>query len=71
MEHVSFLREPLDWSTGDQQTLDGMARTWSSVSSYPSETSDLLGDAVKTDTATREGDDSAGTAGPSNEPSPG
>ena len=43
MEHVSFLREPLDWLTGDQQTLDGMAQTWSSVSSYLTETATDLG----------------------------
>lgn len=50
MEHVSFLSEPLDWLTGDQQTLDGMARTWSSVSSYLDETSTTLKDAVTGDT---------------------
>lgn len=59
IEHVDFLREPLDWLTGDQQTLDGMAQTWSSVSSHMSETSEMLKDAVNTDTAAWEGQDSA------------
>lgn len=45
--------------TGDQQTLDGMAQMWSSVSSYLSVTSDLLKVAVTTDTTTWQGDDSA------------
>jgi hypothetical protein len=58
MEHVSFLSEPLDWLTGDQQTLDGMAQTWSSVSSYLDETSTTLKDAVSGDTAGWSGLDS-------------
>lgn len=58
MEHVSFLSEPLDWLTGDQQTLDGMAQTWSSVSSYLDETSTTLKDAVSGDTAGWSGQDS-------------
>ncbi|MEU5697066.1 hypothetical protein [Actinosynnema sp. NPDC020468] len=59
MEHVDFLREPLDWLTGDQQTLDGMAQTWQSVSSYLDETSTALKDAVSGDTANWEGADTA------------
>ncbi|GLZ31933.1 hypothetical protein Lesp02_41210 [Lentzea sp. NBRC 105346] len=58
IEHVDFLREPLDWLTGDQQTLDGMSKTWSSVSSYMEETATLLKDAVQRDTASWQGKDS-------------
>jgi hypothetical protein len=50
IEHVDFLREPLDWLVGDQQTLDGMAKTWASVSSYLTDTATDLGNAVKNDT---------------------
>ncbi|SDG04329.1 hypothetical protein SAMN05216553_10541 [Lentzea fradiae] len=58
-EHVSFLREPLDWLTGDQQTLDGMAQTWSSVSSYLDEISTDLKNAVDKDAGQWAGQDSA------------
>ncbi|MGW6935350.1 WXG100 family type VII secretion target [Lentzea sp. NPDC054927] len=58
MEHVSFLKEPLDWLTGDQQTLDGMAQTWSSVSSYLDEISTDLKDAVNKDAGQWVGKDS-------------
>ncbi|WP_053721669.1 WXG100 family type VII secretion target [Saccharothrix sp. NRRL B-16348] len=58
IEHVDFLREPLDWLVGDQQTLDGMAKTWASVSDHLTETATDLGNAVKNDTAAWEGRDS-------------
>jgi hypothetical protein len=57
-EHVPFLKEPLDWLTGDQQTLDGMAQTWSSVSSYLDEISTDLKDAVNKDAGQWVGKDS-------------
>ncbi|MGW6449794.1 hypothetical protein [Lentzea sp. NPDC055074] len=58
-EHISFLKEPLDWLTGDQQTLDGMAQTWSSVSSYLDEISTDLKKAVDNDAGQWVGRDSA------------
>jgi len=32
IEHVSFLREPLDWVVGDQAALEDMASTWGNIS---------------------------------------
>lgn len=58
IEHVDFLREPLDWLVGDQQTLDGMAKTWASVADYLGGTAAELGHAVKNDTAAWQGRDS-------------
>lgn len=58
-EHIGFLKEPLDWLTGDQQTLDGMAQTWSSVSSYLDEISTDLKNAVNNDAGQWVGQDSA------------
>ncbi|MEV1117253.1 hypothetical protein AB0I91_19450 [Actinosynnema sp. NPDC049800] len=58
IEHVDFLREPLDWLVGDQQTLDGMALTWASVADHLAETATQLGDAVKNDSAGWQGEDS-------------
>ncbi|MET9225351.1 hypothetical protein [Lentzea sp. NPDC003310] len=57
-EHVSFLKEPLDWLTGDQQTLDGMSQTWQSVGSYLGEISTDLKNVVNQDTGQWLGDDS-------------
>ncbi|WP_394621181.1 hypothetical protein JNUCC0626_19440 [Lentzea sp. JNUCC 0626] len=57
-EHVSFLKDPLDWLTGDQQTLDGMARTWQSVGSYLDEISTDLKSAIDQDAGQWLGDDS-------------
>ncbi|SER45943.1 hypothetical protein [Lentzea albida] len=57
-EHVSFLKEPLDWLTGDQQTLDGMAQTWQSVGSYMDEISTDLKSVVDKDAGQWLGDDS-------------
>lgn len=58
MEHVSFLKEPLDWLTGDQTTLDGMAKTWQSVGSYLDEVQTDLKDTVNKDAGQWQGDDS-------------
>lgn len=58
MEHVSFLKEPLDWLTGDQTALDGMAKTWQSVGSYLDEVQADLKDTVNKDAGQWQGDDS-------------
>lgn len=58
MEHVSFLKEPLDWLTGDQTALDGMAKTWQSVGSYLGEVQTDLTDIVNKDAGQWQGDDS-------------
>jgi hypothetical protein len=49
MEHVSFLHEPLDWLTGDQETLDGMSKTWGNISNHLEQVSTDLKDWVGTD----------------------
>jgi len=49
IEHVSFLKEPLDWLTGDQQTLDGMSKTWGNISNHLEVVSTDLTDCVKND----------------------
>ncbi|GGU47023.1 WXG100-like domain-containing protein [Lentzea flava] len=58
VEHVWFLKEPLDWLIGDQEALDGMAKTWESVSKYLEDTSDDLRNWVKNDTTGWTGKDS-------------
>ncbi|SMD12357.1 hypothetical protein [Lentzea albidocapillata] len=58
IEHVDFLKEPLDWLVGDQEALDGMAKTWESVSGYLKDTSDDLRNWVKNDTTGWTGKDS-------------
>ena len=58
IEHVDFLKEPLDWLVGDQEALDGMAKTWESVSDYVKDTSDDLRNWVKNDTTGWTGKDS-------------
>jgi uncharacterized protein YukE len=42
IEHVSFLREPLDWVVGDQAALDDMAGTWENISAEMDAVSDDL-----------------------------
>lgn len=51
MEHVSFLKEPLDMLTGDQQSLDVMVKTWEGVSNHIEEASTELAGYVKADSA--------------------
>lgn len=58
IEYVPFLQEPLDWLTGDQTALDGMAKTWQSVGSYLDEVSTELKDTVNKDAGQWQGDDS-------------
>ncbi|MGI5503009.1 WXG100 family type VII secretion target [Lentzea sp. CA-135723] len=58
IEHVSFLREPLDWLIGDQEALDGMAKTWETVSGFMEETSEDLRTWVRDDTTGWAGKDS-------------
>ncbi|MBM7860756.1 hypothetical protein JOD27_004566 [Lentzea nigeriaca] len=58
VEHVWFLKEPLDWLIGDQEALDGMAKTWENVSDYLKDTSDDLRNWVKNDTSGWTGKDS-------------
>ncbi|MHA6798060.1 WXG100-like domain-containing protein [Bounagaea algeriensis] len=31
MEHVSFLREPLDWLAGDEHAINAMSQTWKNI----------------------------------------
>ncbi|MGI5501095.1 hypothetical protein [Lentzea sp. CA-135723] len=49
IEHVPFLREPLDWLTGDQQQLDSMSKTWGNVANHLDQVSTDLEQWVKTD----------------------
>ncbi|WP_394616526.1 WXG100 family type VII secretion target [Lentzea sp. JNUCC 0626] len=58
VEHVWFLKEPLDWLIGDQEALDGMAKTWESVSDHLKDTSDDLRNWVNNDTTGWSGKDS-------------
>ncbi|TWP52543.1 hypothetical protein FKR81_09480 [Lentzea tibetensis] len=58
IEHVDFLREPLDWLVGDQEALDGMAKTWEAVSGYLKETADDLRNWVENDSSAWSGKDS-------------
>ena len=50
IEHVSFLRVPLDWVTGDQVYLDKMAATWKGIGDELSQAADDLAGIYRTDT---------------------
>lgn len=56
MEHVGFLKEPLDALTGDQQALEAMSTTWMNIGQEVQGASDDLTNAVKQDTANWSGD---------------
>jgi hypothetical protein len=39
-EHISFLREPLDWVAGNPQAIEGLALTWNNISMEMSSAAD-------------------------------
>lgn len=49
IEYVGWLREPLDWLTGEQQELDVVAGTWTGISDEMNQAADDLESAYKTD----------------------
>jgi hypothetical protein len=51
IEHVSFLSEPLDWLTGDQNTLENMAGTWGNIGDEIAKVSADLDSDVQKDAA--------------------
>ncbi|MEV6827523.1 hypothetical protein [Amycolatopsis sp. NPDC051102] len=55
MEFFPWLREPLDWLTGDQTALENMVGTWENVGKELEKISTALQDTVKKDSATWEG----------------
>ncbi|WP_020669108.1 hypothetical protein [Amycolatopsis nigrescens] len=55
IEHVDFLKEPLDWLTGDQDTLDLTVQTWAKISEHVQKTAEELTDSVQKDCAHWEG----------------
>lgn len=46
IEHVEFLKEPLDWVTGDQDALDLEVQKWKQISKHVQETGEQLAAAV-------------------------
>ncbi|MHA6802045.1 WXG100 family type VII secretion target [Salinifilum ghardaiensis] len=58
MEHVSFLREPLDWLAGDPPAIDAMSQTWQNIGQEIDDGSQQFQHAVKQATG-----DWAGPAG--------
>lgn len=50
MEHVSFLREPLDWLCGDPKEIEGHANTWRNIGQRINAAAEYYVDAVKTST---------------------
>ena len=42
MEHVSILREPLDWLAGDPKEIEGHAATWRNIERRVYETTDYF-----------------------------
>ncbi|MEU8412454.1 MULTISPECIES: WXG100 family type VII secretion target [Amycolatopsis] len=52
IEHVSFLREPLDWLTGDQVALENLGGTWGNIGDELSKVADELRQDVARDSAT-------------------
>jgi hypothetical protein len=50
VEHVDFLRTPLDWVTGDQAYLDKMAATWTGISDELSQGAEDLDRYYRSDT---------------------
>ncbi|WP_410587487.1 WXG100 family type VII secretion target [Amycolatopsis sp. lyj-23] len=55
MEFFPWLREPLDWLTGDQTALENMVGTWENVGEELAKISTDLQDTVKKDSAAWEG----------------
>lgn len=55
MEFFPWLREPLDWLTGDQTALENMVGTWENVGKELEKISTDLQDTVKRDSAAWEG----------------
>jgi hypothetical protein len=51
MEHVSFLREPLDKLMGDPKAIEGHAQTWSNIEQRIYDATDFLVDEVNRSTA--------------------
>ncbi|QXV60675.1 WXG100 family type VII secretion target [Amycolatopsis sp. TNS106] len=51
IEHVPFLREPLDWLVGDQVALDNMIGTWENIGKELESVSEDLGKAVDRESA--------------------
>jgi hypothetical protein len=47
IEHVDFLKDPLDWVTGDQDALDLEARKWDKISEHVQNTAEALTDSVQ------------------------
>lgn len=47
MEHVSFLREPLDWLAGDPPAIDAMSQTWKNIAQEIDEGSQQFQGAAK------------------------
>ncbi|ONF62929.1 WXG100 family type VII secretion target [Amycolatopsis keratiniphila] len=56
IEHVPFLREPLDWLVGDQVALDNMIGTWENIGKELESVSEDLGKAVDRESANWTGD---------------
>ncbi|MFD8497932.1 WXG100 family type VII secretion target [Amycolatopsis sp. NPDC059657] len=56
IEHVSFLREPLNWLTGDQITLENMSGTWEAIGDEVGKVAEDLGADIVNDTANWTGD---------------
>ncbi|WP_158879633.1 hypothetical protein [Amycolatopsis anabasis] len=55
IEHVSFLKEPLDWLTGNQDTLDLTVQTWQKISEHIQKTAEDLTESARKDCAHWEG----------------
>lgn len=56
IEHVPFLREPLDWLVGDQVALDNMIGTWENIGKELESVSEDLSKATDRDSANWSGD---------------
>ncbi|WP_037334073.1 WXG100 family type VII secretion target [Amycolatopsis sp. MJM2582] len=56
IEHVPFLREPLDWLVGDQVALDNMIGTWENIGKELESVSEDLSKAVDRESANWTGD---------------
>lgn len=56
MEHVSFLKEPLDALTGDQQAIDSMSTTWANIGEEVQSVSNDFTKAVQRDTGPWDGE---------------
>jgi hypothetical protein len=56
IEHVEFLRAPLDWVTGNQEQLEIMQETWGNISDEIEGVAKDLAEAVKADSAEWQGE---------------